>query len=138
METRRDRNDQRTGCVLTAGLIFLSFLCLPLSTIGNPQSKIGIIPNLKIIESNVPMAPPGWAVLERKLLEVMSEAALKYTEHYTRSGGTLIWKTEGGASVDDLFESFYNFPLLYALGGSEKLRDLSFKQWNAMARQLTY
>lgn len=94
------------------------------------------LPGMVTVESNVPVSPPGWAVLERKLLDVMSEAALKYTEKYTRSGGTLIWKTEGRASVDDLFESFYNFPLLYALGGHDELRDLSFKHWNAMARQL--
>ena len=96
------------------------------------------IPDLITIEANVPIAPPGWAVLERQLISVMSEAALKYTEVYTRSGGTLLWKTDGNASADDLFEGFYNFPLLYALGGDERLRDLSFKQWSAMARQLTY
>lgn len=96
------------------------------------------IPDLVTVEANVPIAPPGWAVLERQLLTVMSEAALKYTEVYTRSGGTLLWKTDGSASADDLFEGFYNFPLLYALGGDEKLRELSFKQWSAMARQLTY
>src|SRR4030095_4480869 len=96
------------------------------------------IPDLITIEANVPLAPPGWAVLERELIVAMSEAALKYTEIYTRSGGTLLWKTDGSASADDLFESFYNFPLLYALGGDEKLLELSFKQWSAMARQLTY
>jgi hypothetical protein len=96
------------------------------------------IPGLITVQANVPVAPPGWAVLERQLIAAVSEAALKYTEIYTRSGGTLLWKTDGSASADDLFESFYNFPLLYALGGDEKLLELSFKQWSAMARQLTY
>ena len=90
------------------------------------------------IESNVPVAPAGWAVLERKLIDVMSEAAVEYTRRYVRSGGTLIWRTTGGASLDDLPESFYNFPLLYALGGDERLRELSFRQWNATLRQLTF
>ncbi len=90
------------------------------------------------IESNVPVAPPGWAALERRLLEVMSQAAIEYTDRYTRSGGTLIWKTSGTASLDDLPESFYNLPLLYALGGDERLREISFREWNATARQLTY
>jgi hypothetical protein len=76
--------------------------------------------------------------MERQLLDTMSEAALRYADRYTRSGGTLIWKTTGGASPDDLPEAFYNFPLLYALGGDERLKDLSFHLWSATARQLTY
>ena len=100
---------------------------------GGPKK----IPALVTVRSNVPVSPPGWAVLERKLLEEMSEAAIRYAERYTRSGGTLIWRTTGGASPDDLPEAFYNFPLLYALGGDERLKDLSFHLWNATARQLT-
>lgn len=92
----------------------------------------------QVIESNVPVAPPGWAVLERKLMAEMSEAAVRFAERYTRSGGTLIWKTSGGASADDPPESFYNFPLLYALGGDERLRELSFRLWNGTTRQLEY
>lgn len=90
------------------------------------------------VESNVPVAPPGWAVLERKILSEMSEAAIRFADRYTRSGGTLIWKTSGSASADDLPESFYNFPLLYALGGHDRLRELSFRLWNATTRQLEY
>ena len=100
---------------------------------GGPKE----IPALVTVRSNVPVSPPGWAVLERKLLEEMSEAAIRYAERYTRSGGTLIWRTTGGASPDDLPEAFYNFPLLYALGGDERLKDLSFHLWSATARQLT-
>jgi hypothetical protein len=95
-------------------------------------------PAVTVIEANVPVSPPGWAALERRLLEELSEAAFRYTNHYVRSGGTLIWKKEGGASLDDLPEAFYNFPLLYALGGDERLRELSFRQWEATTRQLTH
>ncbi|MCP5111564.1 MAG: hypothetical protein GY953_12090, partial [bacterium] len=92
---------------------------------------------LVTIKADLPVAPPPWAVMELRLLEEMSEAALRYAERYTRPGGTLIWKTSGGASPDDLPEAFYNFPLLYALGGDERLKRLSFTLWNATARQLT-
>ncbi len=92
----------------------------------------------QVIESNVPVPPPGWAVLERKLMGEMGEAAVRFADRYTRSGGTLIWKTSGGASADDPPESFYNFPLLYALGGDERLRELSFRLWNGTTRQLEY
>ena len=115
--------------VLLAAILLTALACLA----GEPAP----IPNLVRIESNVPVAPPGWAALERRLIDVMSQAALDYTSRYTRSGGTLIWKTRGTASADDLPESFYNFPLLYALGGDDRLRELSFRQWNATARQLT-
>ncbi len=93
---------------------------------------------IPVVESASPAPPQSWAVLERRLIDVMSEAALDYAARYTRSGGTLVWKTSGFASLDDLPESFYNFPLLYALGGDERLRELSFREWSATVRQLTY
>jgi hypothetical protein len=88
------------------------------------------------IQANTPKNAPAWAVLERRLLDDMSRAAFEFATHYTRSGGTLIWKTTGSASPDDPYESFYNYPLLHALGGDEKLRDLSFKEWTALTNQL--
>ncbi|MEW5979352.1 MAG: hypothetical protein AB1898_26455 [Acidobacteriota bacterium] len=45
---------------------------------------------LVILESNVPAAPPTWAVLERELMRIMSQAALKYTQEHTRSGDLLL------------------------------------------------
>ncbi len=117
---------------------FVVLLCCGPSAVAAEPPVDAPIPNLVSIPSNVPVPPPAWAVMERELLETMSEAALRYADRYTRSGGTLIWKTEGGASPDDLPEAFYNFPLLYALGGDERLKDLSFHLWSATARQLTY
>ncbi len=114
-------------------------LILVLGLLATSSAQAGAnVPGIITIESNVPVSPHGWAVMERKLLDVMSESAVRFAEHYTRSGGTLIWKTTGSASLDDLPESFYNFPLLYALGGDARLRDLSFREWNATIRQLTY
>ena len=95
-------------------------------------------PAFVTIEAGTPVNPPAWAVMERRLIDVMSEAALKYHARYVRSGGTLIWKTSGLASADDLPESFYNFPLLYALGGDERLKEIAFREWSATVRQLTY
>jgi hypothetical protein len=119
----------------------LSFACVVLLRVACPASaaegQAVEVPGISRIESNVPVAPPGWAVLERRLIDVLSEAAVQYVARYTRSGGTLIWKTSGAASLDDLPESFYNIPLLYALGGDERLREISFREWNATARQLT-
>jgi len=38
---------------------------------------------------------------------------------------------------DDAYESFYTFPLFYALGGAEDYRYLARKQWEAMMWQFT-
>src|SRR4051794_26900226 len=114
-------------------------LILVLGLLATSSAQAGAnVPGIVTIESNVPVSPQGWAVMERNLLDVMSESAVRFAEHYTRSGGTLIWKTTGSASLDDLPESFYNFPLLYTLGGDARLRHLSFREWNATIRQLTY
>ena len=113
-----------------AGVVFL------LGTAGvfaQDQPSPGIV----TIESNVLVSPPGWAVLERQLLDINSRAAMDFATRHTRTGGTLIWKTKGSASEDDLQECFYNFPLLYALGGDARLRDLSFNLYHAAHRQLT-
>jgi hypothetical protein len=92
--------------------------------------------DVKTIEVKTGRNAPGWALAERRLLDEMSRAAFEFVHHYTRSGGTLIWKTRGSASFDDPYESFYNYPLLYALGGDARLKELSFTEWNAMTRQL--
>ena len=132
---------KRHNC-LSLILLWLVMGCHPQQPLwGHPPPQLqegsSEQPLLKTIDANVPIPPPAWAVLERKLLEVMSEAAIRYADRYTRSGGTLIWRTTGKASPDDLPEAFYNFPLLYAMGGDERLKNLSFQLWNATARQLT-
>ena len=66
------------------------------------------------------MPIPTWALLQRRLLADMSEAALWFADRYLRPDGTLIWaRTEwaGMDGSDDAYESVYNFPLLYFLGG---------------------
>ncbi len=94
--------------------------------------------DIRTIEVSKPVNAPGWAALERRLIDEMSQAAFEFAGRYTRPGGTLIWKTKGSASFDDPYESFYNYPLLYSLGGDVRLKELSFTEWNAMTRQLDY
>lgn len=83
--------------------------------------------------------PPAWALLQRHLLEEMFPAAEEFLQTYTRPDGTLIWRDEwpGMDGSDDGYESFYNFPLYYALGGPAELLPLSHKLWNAVTRQFT-
>jgi hypothetical protein len=83
--------------------------------------------------------PPSWALLQRKLFDLLNQAALEFAERYTRKDGTLIWREEwpGMDGSDDPYEGFMNFPLFYALGGNENIHALSRKQWDAITWQWT-
>jgi hypothetical protein len=85
-------------------------------------------------------APPAWAVLERRLFEVMDAAVRPFLEKYTRPDGWLIWADSRPSrdGADDFYESFYNWPLLYLLGGGDHLLTLGQRQWEAMTEQLTH
>ncbi|MCU0961812.1 MAG: hypothetical protein MUF48_17090 [Pirellulaceae bacterium] len=84
-------------------------------------------------------APPAWALWERQLLAQLYPAAIEFVQKYTRSDGTLIWRDQwpGMDGSDDGYESFYNFPLYYALGGPAELDALSRRLWEAVTRQFT-
>jgi hypothetical protein len=84
--------------------------------------------------------PPVWAVLERKLIEVMDQAVYPFLEKYTRPDGTLIWRETWYNSrdgADDFYESSYNWPLYYLLGGGDHLLALGQRQWDAITRHLS-
>ena len=82
---------------------------------------------------------PSWAVWERKLIEVMEQSVYPFLEKYTRKDGTLIWRTELETrdGADDFYESFYNWPLLYLMGGNADLITIGKMQWEAVTKQLT-
>jgi len=67
-----------------------------------------------------PMTPPAWALLERELLKSSSTAAERFGKKYLDARGYLLhtprWGTLDGP--DDAIETFYNWTLLHALGGS--------------------
>jgi hypothetical protein len=103
-----------------------------------------ILSKIPHIRATVPcIQARSWAVWQRRLIETMSEAVYPYLQKYTRPDGTLIWRdnqddsyqTRDGA--DDFYESFYNFALLYLLGGSDDLLHLAHHHWEGVTRQLT-
>ena len=113
--------------------------CLLISrAIAAPPDK-GDIGGLVTIEIADPGPAPEWAILERQLLEKLHPAALEFVRKYTREDGTLIWRNQwpGMDGSDDGYESFYNFPLYYALGGPEEIHALSRTLWDAVTRQFT-
>ena len=95
--------------------------------------------NLKTIHANRFTSPPQWALMERFLIDTMNDAVPRFVERYTRPDGTLAWRDEwpGMDGSDDAYESFFNFPLFYALGGEEQSHRLSRREWDAITRQFT-
>jgi hypothetical protein len=70
-----------------------------------------------------PQSPPAWALLERELLKQSSLACDRFAGKYLDARGYLAhtprWGTLDGP--DDAIETFYNWTLLHALGGSDSV-----------------
>ena len=49
---------------------------------------------------------PEWALLERKLIQMIDDASLEFADRYTNSDNTLIWRSEwpGFDGSDDPYE----------------------------------
>ena len=107
------------------------------------QAQVNETTHPAISASAPSLNPPLWAVLERKLIDELSASVHPYLERFTHASGErqheLIWgdvlNSRDGA--DDFYESFYNFPLLYLLGGADELLELGHRQWDAVTRQTT-
>ena len=82
---------------------------------------------------------PEWAVWQRQLLREYWPIAQEYVQRYTRPDGTLIWRKHwpGMDGSDDGYESWYNFPLYYALGGDARMDPLSRHLWNKVTELFT-
>ena len=67
----------------------------------------------------------------------MNESVHPFLEKYTHPDGELIWgdtwknSRDGG---DDLYESSYNWPLLYLMGGGDHLLAQGQRLWDAITR----
>jgi len=93
-----------------------------------------------------PMPPPAWALMERALLRFNSEACERFAAKYVDESGYLLhtirWGTLDGP--DDAIETFFNWTLLHALGGSEtvlqlykKAQEGHWKQYGELRTELT-
>ena len=98
------------------------------------------------ITIGTPMPPPAWALLERELLRANSKAADRFAAKYVDDQGHLLhtmrWGTLDGP--DDAIETFYNWTLLHALGGSDsvlanykKALEGHYKQYANLRTKLT-
>ncbi|SEW31170.1 hypothetical protein [Natrinema salifodinae] len=70
--------------------------------------------------------PPAWAVLQRDLFETMAEAVSDFVDEYFDANDEPYWPPDDHVGVDgfdDLIEGFYNWPLVYAMGGDDRFLD---------------
>ncbi len=88
------------------------------------------MPEMVGVQATDITAPPSWAILQRKLITLMEDAAPMMSRKYAERSGAWYWSDD----MDDYYERSYNWCLLYALGGNENLVDLALKHWNATTR----
>ena len=89
-----------------------------------------LMPEMVSIKATDICAPPGWALMERNLINLMEEAAPMMVKKYTEPGGALYFAED----FDDLYEQFYNWCLFYAIGADESLLNFALQEWNATTR----
>jgi hypothetical protein len=92
-----------------------------------------------VIAVDTKMEAPGWAVLERRVLDASAPALVEFYHKYYDDRGyvqcVLRWGADDGP--DDAFENFAGWPEFHALGGSDEILRLYLKGLDGMIRQYT-
>ncbi|MDQ0895154.1 hypothetical protein [Agromyces ramosus] len=93
-----------------------------------------------VVRATVPLhTPPNWAVLQRRLFDLLDDGWRAFSELYCEPDGQLIFdqaiNSRDGA--DDFYEAFFNWPALYLLGGADDLLDAVKHHWRGVTTQLT-
>jgi hypothetical protein len=112
------------------GLIAALVLCILSDALPAAEPSISI---------TTPMSPPTWALLEREVLRASSAACEEFYQKYFDDRGYLLcverWGGDDGP--DDAIENCNDWPLLYALGAPEVVREMVEKAWEGHLRQYT-
>jgi hypothetical protein len=93
-----------------------------------------------VITASVPLLePPGWAIAQRELFALLDRAWRRFAGDFTGPDGRLRYEGELTTrdGVDDFYETFFNWPQLYLLGGADDLLTESEHHWEGVTRQLT-
>ncbi len=93
-----------------------------------------------VVTASVPLLePPGWAIAQRDLFDLLDHAWRRFEHHYTGPDARLNYHgaltTRDG--VDDFYEVFFNWPQLYLLGGADDLLPAAERHWEGVTTQLT-
>ncbi|GAA4628191.1 hypothetical protein GCM10023196_043550 [Actinoallomurus vinaceus] len=95
---------------------------------------------LPVITASVPvLEPPGWAIAQRGLFDLLDHAWRRFAHDFTGPDGRLLYngRLTSRDGVDDFYETFFNWPQLYLLGGADDLLAASERHWHGVTRQLT-
>ncbi|CAM3576642.1 hypothetical protein KIPE111705_14995 [Kibdelosporangium persicum] len=93
-----------------------------------------------VITASVPLLePPHWAVAQRDLFDLLDHAWRRFERDFTGPDGRLTYQDRltSRDGVDDFYETFFNWPQLYLLGGADDLLAASERHWEGVTRQLT-
>ena len=74
--------------------------------------RLGAVLGLVEVRATQVSPPPGWALLERRLMKLMEDAVEPMVDKYAEKGGAFYCAD----AVDDLYERVYNWGLSYAMG----------------------
>ena len=92
------------------------------------------------ITASVPvLEPPGWALAERALFDLLDYAWRDFAREFTGPDGRLTYRDAltSRDGVDDFYETFFNWPQLYLLGGADDLLAETALHWEGVTAQLT-
>jgi hypothetical protein len=92
------------------------------------------------ITASVPLLePPGWALAERELFDLLDRAWRRFARDFTGLDGRLNYQhaLTSRDGVDDFYEAFFNWPQLYLLGGADDLLAEAERHWEGVTAQLT-
>lgn len=89
--------------------------------------------------ARMPMAAPNWAILQRRLLQANAEACEAFYAKYVDRRDWLRVFERWGANdgPDDAAEATNDWALLHALGGADRILDLTRRFWEGHLKQYT-
>jgi hypothetical protein len=124
------------ACVAAKLALLLLAVCGPMQRVA-----LGAAPDATpLISICQPMVPPAWAIKQRELLKLNSQAAHLFGQAYVLPNGEINVAYEHGGGVeapDDLLEYVHKLPLLYALGADQVTWCVWWKVWQGSIRQCT-
>jgi len=85
-----------------------------------------------------PMTPPSWALMERALLAENARLIEAFHKKYVNPSNGFLEVVEhwgGGDGPDDAMENFYNWPMVYILGGPRGTLERFLHVWEGHIRQ---
>jgi len=97
------------------------------------MTRAGITASVPLLE------PPGWALAERELFNLLDQAWRRFACVFTGPDGRLNYRhaLTSRDGVDDFYETFFNWPQLYLLGGADDLLAEAARHWEGVTSQLT-